>query len=201
MEISVYVFLFAVVFTIYQLAAILLNTRIIRRLRDIRFRDETQRKFGIARHALMELMIEDEIKSDSATFNLLYNIDTTIMRHPDKYKQLSQLFRERLLDPKEHSDNSEWSILLAEESKSWTPQTKEMISLQISAMNSLLVLHSSLLRLVYDVAMAFLPHIKKRVKTELGIFTATTRFVARQDQELAVIVESKEELKHLAGFA
>lgn len=195
-----FVLLIVIVFSLYELATIWLNVREIRRLRDIRYRSLTQKEFGLARHQLLKLAGEKELESDSITFLFFYMLDTKVMRNPDKYKELAKIMREGLFNSSAVK-KSNVSDFLDKESANWSPEVKEMVVTNISAINSLMILHSPLLRIVFGIARILLPLVKKRIHKELGLFDFTSNIVAKHNPAIRSFIESKEELQHLAGCA
>src|SRR5436190_16940510 len=101
----VFISLLVGVFTIYQIAATLLNVRQIRHLRDVRRRVVTQRAFGKLRHDLMMLAADGELPSDSVTFLNFYLLNTAVMRNPDRYNEAAKFLRQTFLTDRLHDSD------------------------------------------------------------------------------------------------
>ncbi len=193
-----FLLLISLMFAVYLLLASWLNGREIRRLREIKYKTQTQLEFGEARHKLFLLLNENQIKDDSITFLLLYMMNTAIMRNPDKYQLIAKKLRESFMLFKESSPLSKALTL---ESKEWSPQVKELVIENSTAMNSLMILHSPLLRLTLDIAKVVLPILRKRIKREFGLFTLLSQFLAKQNASLETFTETKEGLRKLVRCA
>jgi hypothetical protein len=191
-----FITLIAILFSLYQIAAIWLNVREIRRLRNIRYYTQTQLEFGVARHELLMLVGEEELASDSITFLFFYLLDTKVMRHPDRYEEIAKMMRESLISSGDIKE-SEVSKCLMMESQQWSPRVKEMVDSTISAMNFLMVMHSPSFRLIYTIALFILPIVKKTITRRFGITDTLIRLIGKTDSTLDSIVKSKEELKYL----
>ncbi len=200
------VFIVALIFSIYQIIFIILNSRRIRRLRRTRYTDVTQRSFGIARHDLMMLVSQNELLPTSATFRFFYCTDTTVMRNPERYDQLSKVLREILSGKMNgHGERSELYHQVLEESKNWSPKVKKMVAKQAHAMGTLLFLHSSIIRLSMLAAKSLLSKI---VLSPLAKFLSkgsteklwqySEEIAAKHNPDVETILETKKELEHLA---
>ncbi len=196
LDVLAFITLVVLLFSLYQLAAIWLNVREIRRLRDIKCHTLTQLDFGIARHHLLTLVAEEKLASDSITFLFFYMLNTGVMRRPDRYKEIAKMMRESLLTENSGKD-TEVIKALSTESRNWTPQIEEMVDLNISAMDSLMVKHSPVLRLFYTIAKFGFPIVKKHIKRKLGFLDAITHLIGKVDSAMNSLVKSKEELQQL----
>ncbi|MCD9189269.1 MAG: hypothetical protein LUM44_22825 [Pyrinomonadaceae bacterium] len=197
MTVTVFIFLIALVFIIYQILAIVLNVREIRRLRDIRYQTKTQHSFGVARQNLLLLVANKKISDDSITFLFFYLLNTNIMRYPDRYKELSRMLREALLTDKPNSTGSGISDLLKKESEDWDEEVKNIITQNIDSMTFLMVSHSPVLRMVW--VLAKLSH-KVWLKDKYhGVMSKVAKLISRNDKSLVTFAEARDELSSLTG--
>ena len=191
------IFLVLLGFSIYNLGAGLLNYYEIRRLRDIRYSGETQHSFGVARHELMMLAGNREISSESITFLFFYTLNTTIMRHPDRYKDISGLMKKSLFDESHNTNSRQISELLERERRNWSLGVNEMVIKNIQAMNKLMISKSSALRTIFVIAEVALPIVKRKIQREVGIFASVSSLIANYSPIMRVFVETKNEFRHL----
>jgi hypothetical protein len=198
MTVLTLVFIIFALFCLYQLAAIMLDVRIIRQMRDIRYRNQTQHTFGCARQQLMLLTANSEISDDSITFMFFYLMNTKVMRHPDRYKELSQMMQSSLLGDS-HDTNSQTAELLEKESKSWTPKVKDMVHQNIEALNYLMVFNSPKLRLFLTIAKLIHKVWKLQKRKYYGFFVSSTKIFGFGNPETQTFIKVKNELEHLAG--
>jgi hypothetical protein len=195
MTLTVFIFLIVFVFTLYQIVAIILNIREIRRLRDIRYQTKTQHSFGVARQNLILLAAKKEIPDDSITFLFFYLVNTNVMRYPDKYRELSKMLREGLLNDKHSSNALHISDALRKESETWSEDVKRVNIQNIDAMTYLMVAHSPLLRTIWLGAKLF--HRLWLKGKYHDVVTKAARFIARGDKSLNTFAEAREELSSL----
>lgn len=104
-----------------------------------------QRHFAEARNELMGLAMSGAIDMESATFALVYYINTMVMRRPDKYPEISAALAATLLSPEPTKEN----VAIVEESKHWTPAIKNVMNLTADAMNYIILEYSRFWRAVY----------------------------------------------------
>lgn len=199
MSVTVFVFLVLCVFTLYQMAAIVLNVREIQRLREIKLRAKTQHSFGVLRHELMVLAAHGEIDSDSITFLDFYAFLTAVMRYPDHYKEIATLLRESFIS--EIHDSRERSIIeyLNREKSNWSPGVKKMVIGTGDAVNYLMISHSPLLRTLLSVFIVMRRLFMLFVKYELGLITKSIRMLANLDPTNRTFVRASDELRELAA--
>jgi hypothetical protein len=191
-----FLLLFSLVSSLYLLVNIWLTKRDIKYLRDIKYKTITQRDFGKARQELFVLIGDNELAPDSITFLYFYLYDSFVMRNPDKYRSLAKLLRENFFLDKKH--RSETFKLLTEESENWSRRVKEMVDMNVSAINSLLVYHSPTLRIIYLFGRLALPLVKKMIEKEMGLFNYVSHLIAKNNSDMDTFVRSKEGLQKLA---
>jgi|GEM_PF-3152636 len=100
--------------------------------------ERTRGQFAIIRNRLAALTIGDRLDPRSVTFNRLYLVNTVFMRSPDRYPALSQVVHQAIMDSK----NQRASPALWRESKSWSPEVRQLVIQTADAMQQVLMDYS-----------------------------------------------------------
>lgn len=204
-----FVFLILIVFSIYQLAVIFLNNREIRWLREVRLRTQTQDVFGRVRHKLLLLTLEGDLKADSITFLFFYLMNTTVMRNPDSYRELSKMLQESFLGAGDEEDTNETLAELKKESENWSSRVREMVNDNDSAITNLMIYNFSILRGIYFITkfalkiFRLLPKVvwrilRKRVQAKFDGLSSVSKVLARTNPSVLTFIETKAKLHQLA---
>jgi hypothetical protein len=199
MTVTVFIFLIVLSFCLYQIAAIILNLREIRRLRDVRYRMMTQHSFGVARQKLMMLVGNKELSSKSITFLNFYLMDTYIMRNPDKYREIADRIRESFIGDIHDSSTNQIREIINKEKADWTPGVRDMVSMNAEALTDLMISHSPFLRILYTIAIASHRLLRRILTHEFGLFTSGVRLLATHSPAIRTFKEAKDELRDLAS--
>jgi hypothetical protein len=200
MTLTVFLFIVFIAFIVYQIAVAVLNTRVINRMRDIRYRAETQHSLGMARQGLMRLMVEKQLSSDSITFLNFYMMSTAIMRHPDRYNEIARMLQESLiLGFRGENDSDSVADSIVTESKTWSYDVKKVVTQIDEALTLLMVYHSPLLSSARTVAVAFHRILAHRLRRQFGSIISISRLIAKRDPDTRMIVQAKSRLEALAA--
>ncbi len=200
MSLTVLIFAIVLSFTLYQLVAIAMNLREIRRLREIRLSTRTQLSFGKLRHQLMMLAARDEIDTRSATFLNFYMINSAVMRNPDRYRSLADLVRRSFLE--DIHDTNDRSVIerLNNESEAWSSDVKELVSKNGEAMFFLMVSHSPLFRSLYSLSVMIRRILFFLIQREFVLLLGAIKTLGRFTTEAnRTFLKAEEEMKGLAA--
>jgi hypothetical protein len=119
--------------------------------RHERNKERTRRQFAEARNALMELVIAGEVDVSSMSFRFFYYINTSFMRRPDQYRDISGILFSLFLNQHDSSSGEE---LLAE-SKTWSLGFKSVVRETANALGYVVVDYSPFMRFVYSLERKF----------------------------------------------
>jgi len=131
--------LIATIWMIRELVVSFWTWRKIRKLNHVMRVERTRSQFAKARNSLMHLALKDQIDPNSATFQVLYQVDTVFMRSPDKYPELSKALREALL-----TDNREPNQMVLAEREGWNDDTRKNVIATSDAMEKVITDYSLL---------------------------------------------------------
>lgn len=125
--------------------------RVRARLRAERVRSA----FAEARNDLVLLTITGELAPESATFRMLYFLNTAVMRRDDQYDAMWPAFLQSL---RAVNDETHVNPMRAE-SREWTPGVASAAIRACQAMEVMLVEHSLILRAVFRLTGGMLPYM------------------------------------------
>ena len=106
----------------------------------------TRTCFAETRLKLMELLRTGGIEHQSKTFCSLYVLLTYVVRRPDKYSELSNIFYKAIFGPDEATPGD----ILAERA-SWTPEIREIIKSTAIGLGMLIYLHSPIRKFLFEL--------------------------------------------------
>lgn len=141
--------LIATIWIIRELVVSLWTWRKIRNLNHVMRVERTRSQFATARNSLMHLALKDQIDANSATFQVLYQVDTVFMRSPDRYPALSKALRDSMLAGKQKPNQA----VLAEK-EHWNDKIRENVIATSDAMEKVIT--------DYSILFWFLSKIAKR---------------------------------------
>lgn len=117
--------------------------------------ERTQSHFAEARNKLMRLAIDGEVDVNSESFRRFYCFNTTLMRRPDQYPELSHAITHVFLTESGNSHDS----TLDQESKHWTPAFKRVVVMTANAMDYIVLDYSWIVRLIFRFEKRKHPHL------------------------------------------
>jgi hypothetical protein len=109
--------------------------------------ERTRAQFAKARNSLMHIALNEQIDPNSATFKVLYQVDTVFMRSADKYPELSKALRDAILTDS-HKPNAQ---VLAEKDQ-WSKEVRQNIIATSDAMDNVITDYSLLFWIASGVA-------------------------------------------------
>jgi hypothetical protein len=137
----------AAIWIIRELVVSFWTWRKIRRLDHVMRVERTRAQFAKARNSLMHIALKEQIDPNSATFKVLYNVDTVFMRSADKYPELSKSLQETML-----TDNRKPHPQILAEKEHWTKEVRENIIATSKAMDNVITDYSVLFWIASHIA-------------------------------------------------
>lgn len=156
----------------------------------------TQQFFGSARESLIDLVRRGEVEDKSATFQILYFVDTFILRRPEEYSQISNALQTALLGTTERSA----SLKLQDESKNWSPIVRETVTEHASAIDNLVISHSRFLRYLRMFANFIFKNIPRSKLIRSTYMIAKRVIRKKEDSATQDLRASQEKLLNLARY-
>jgi hypothetical protein len=152
----------AVLWILRELLLGLWAWRKARRFDHLRKVERTRAQFAIIRNRLAKLTIQDRLNPCSVTFNRLYLVNTVFMRSPDSYPELCQALHATILTSKKQSP----SPALLKESKTWSPEVRQVVIHTADAMQQVLIDYSWLFRVYFSIARQKVELEQRRIEME-----------------------------------
>jgi hypothetical protein len=122
--------------------------------------ERTRGQFAVVRNRLSGLAAHGKIKPDSATYERLYLLNTVFMRSPDRYPELGKALRQAIFGSQPVRPNAE----LLQESKSWSPEVRDLVRQTADAMQQVLIDYSWFFRLYFHAASRQAQRREKKTK-------------------------------------
>jgi len=141
---------FVILFALWSVKEIIVGILTWRHTRQLRHKlrvERTLQLFAEARNQLTKLALEEKIDANSKVFQQLYIMTTYIMRRPDAYPQISLMLQYSFSQENESEKDLSWY----DESKTWSPEVKEVVKASADALGSLILNYSFLVRWIYRV--------------------------------------------------
>lgn len=173
-----------------QLIIILLSNPNRRKYEHDLRTERTIGSFAQARNNLMALALEDKIDINSSTFQSLYEINTFVMRRPDKYKEISFFLMKVIL---EKEDCKEGKYSIEKESKNWSPEIKIVVKETATAIGNLIFDYSPYLRLLFSIQQKL-----RQVSNFIGFLDRIKDKIMKNDPIISNFAKVKSEMYEIA---
>ncbi|MCA1623181.1 MAG: hypothetical protein LC768_07115 [Acidobacteria bacterium] len=168
----------------------------VRKLRQVIYRERTQSSFALVRNELMRLARAEKISVRSETFAIFYELNTIGMRNPDRYHLLSLALHQALgnLNLNDNTKTTKTEL----DNEMWGASMETLLNLQIQALSSLLIFHSTLYRLSLTVAKVSIPIARAIIKKQFGINRKINQKIVSFDDDFEIIYRGKESFEEMA---
>ncbi len=172
------------------------HTQSLPNLRRMLRTKRTQAPFAMNRNTLMRMSLEDKIDPNSQTFQILYELNTTMMRFYEYHPEISARLEHLLSTMKE---NNAQNPLLAE-IPTWTPEIAQLVRETSDAIGNVVIEYSLLWRWHYKRMLAQNPQLRpSMVIRHIRSFREELEREERKSKAEKVLKETQKALNNLSS--